>query len=288
MRKLVCADWFGDYRSLRFLCAHFGGRIFYFGDEIMELALSTTSVLTDGTTITKKELLEFFVQYLQAMDSYNDATARIKSSDTKIAALEMDSKRRTFPIAHKEPPRGLAALSLKEKRAYQRWLDTAAEREAEQKEKERAEELRLKEVGQQLLALRQQREQDALMAETAKKDLDMISGTGILPHAYLQPQIVIMLAKFFVTNRAHTLTEAINLYHQELHWQQMNDMQKQQMYENAAAHRALAAQNQMYARQIITEQREAAAELRDSLDDIKRSVNEVKFYAEMDYLYNLF
>lgn len=104
----------------------------------MELALSTTSILTDGTTITKKELLEFFVQYLQAMDSYNDAVAKIKSADTRIAALEMDSKRRNFPIVHKEPPRGLAALSLKEKRAYQRWLDAAPEREAEQKEKEQA------------------------------------------------------------------------------------------------------------------------------------------------------
>ena len=68
----------------------------------------------------------------------------------------------------------------------------------------------------------------------------------------------------------------------------MNDMQKQQMQENAAAHRILAAQNQMYAKQILAEQREAAAELSDSLDAIKRSVNEVKFYAEMDYLYNLF
>ena len=254
----------------------------------MELALSTTSILTNGTTITKKELLEFFVQYLQAMDNYNDATARIKSADIRIAALEMDSKRRTFPIARKEPPHGLAALSLKEKRAYQRWLDAAPEREAEQREKERAEDLRLKEVEQQLLTLKQQREQDALIADTSKNDLDVISGSGILPRAYLQPQIVIMLAKLFVTNRAHTLTDAINLYHQEMHWQEMSNMQKQQMEENAAAHRVLAAQNQMYARQILAEQRETAAELRDSLDDIKRSVNEVKFYAEMEYLYNLF
>ena len=30
VRKLICADWFGDYRSLRFLCGCFGSRTFYF------------------------------------------------------------------------------------------------------------------------------------------------------------------------------------------------------------------------------------------------------------------
>ena len=41
----------------------------------------------------------------------------IKSFNTKIAALEIDSKRRTFPAEHREPPRGLAALSIKEKKS---------------------------------------------------------------------------------------------------------------------------------------------------------------------------
>ncbi len=39
VRECIILNWFGDYRSLRFLCGYFGSRIFYFGGCTMKRLL---------------------------------------------------------------------------------------------------------------------------------------------------------------------------------------------------------------------------------------------------------
>ena len=102
----------------------------------MESNFSIQSYTNSGEVITKRELLMYFSKVLHALNDFQHAMERKNERYPKIKAAEIEMKRRTFVPEYREPPRGFASLSIKRRRAYQRWLEDAPQREREMALKE--------------------------------------------------------------------------------------------------------------------------------------------------------
>ncbi len=78
--------------------------------------------------------------------------------------------------------------------------------------------------------------------------------------------------------------DAINLYHQELHWKKMEDIAKEQSRQAQAAYyrqeSMLMEQAQM--------QREQLQEMQNTADQALAAAKSAEFYSEMNYLFNTY
>lgn len=245
------------------------------------------SITHNGDTITKKELLTYFLNVLKIRAEISNVTKIINEQDNLIQGLSLDLKRREFHIPQMSPPKGLSAFSPKKQRIYKSWLAGSHIREAELAEKEDAEDRRIFNVQNQLKELEQEQKRNLeLLGELNSKHSEFLA-LHVLSSEYMEENTLATIVRYFVSNRADTITEALNLYHQEQHWKHMENIAKQQMTESAASHKRQEYLQQYHSAQMAIMQQEQAREMHNALTDIKRSADDAKFYSELNLFLNL-
>lgn len=254
----------------------------------MESSFAIQSIVHNGNIMTKKELLIYFSEVMHILSDMEKAEQRIFNRRPQISALKLELKRRTFPMPYKAPPSGLAALSPKKKREYQNWLANAPQRDAEQRVKEAEEDLRIKAVEEKLSVLEKQQEADAILAVSKETEYVNKLDEGILPDEYAKQKSMKAIIQYLITDRAHTLTDAINLYCQEQHWERLEKIALEQKKELIESQQRMEMQQKHHMAQMRAMQRQQAEELQESMDATRRAAEDAKFYAEMNFLFTVF
>lgn len=203
----------------------------------------------------------------------------------RFLVQNMTRKKLTFPSMSK--PSGLAALSGARRREYERWLAAAPEREAEQRRFEEREDARIAGLNEEWKAIQmisvRERESARVIAE--RYTAHMLK--QVIPPDYREDEAMRLLLGYLSNNRAHTLTDAINLYHQEQHWRAMEEIADQQRRDIQAAQQ----QQQRLLREQIALQREQmvreAEHMRAVESDAaaaRRAAESADFWLMMNYL----
>lgn len=225
----------------------------------------------------------YFLRVIETRDKIGDADTRMQERAKKLRALRKEKKRRPYIMPQKEPPRGLERLSLRKQREYKAWLASADERETYRREHEEKEELRIAEVESRIAAIVSEQEADAALLESLETEHGELIALDVLSGEYTATEPMVTIARFLAQNRADTLMEAINLYHQELHWQRMEDIASEQR--NAAL--AMQKQQQLQQRRQQRYMEQMAAEQNARLDSIQQSADEARFFSELNFWLDL-
>lgn len=250
----------------------------------MPTGLETISIAYNGMEICKLDLL----MYLNKLITLREQSAgwiesRKIELQNHIAALQMERKRRTYYERIVEKPTGLAALSGSKRRAYEQWLADAPKREQEKLLFEKKEDNRIAAVEEKIASLEKERDDGNRKALLAAKEFMEVCHRQIIPPEYRKDDIPKILFLYLYNGRAHTLEAAINLYHQELHYQKMEEIAKQQARQAQAAYYA-----QMQAISDAEQERRAAInEIRDEVSSARRSIENIEFNTDMIFWLNL-
>lgn len=194
----------------------------------------TVSIVYSGAQMTKAELLAYLYEITRCKKEFEDFSHRSEERKKQINALEVQTRRRTFPMEYREPPRGFAALSRRKKQNYQTWLNAAPSRETEHKRREAEEDARIAALHKQIAQLQDEELRDTgrtLALSNKYKDHMM---RQVLAPDYRQGDIPQLLLTYLFNGRAQTLTEAINLYHEEKYRLDMRNLAEQQRREMLA------------------------------------------------------
>ena len=254
----------------------------------MDSSFEITSIASNGSVISKRELLTYLANIIRPLNEFKEAMDRKKEREPMIGALVLDSKRREFPIYPMLPPRGIAALSRKRRREYQKWVEEAPHREAHQREENAKEDKRVATVEKELLRLREEQQEDTRIAREARERYERLIAQDIIPREYCAPVPLMSIAKILLCSRAHTLTDAINIYCQDQHWRNMETIAQEQKQELLNAQYRLEAQQMEQMAQMQRMQREHNRQVQETLDETRRAAQDAKFYSEMNFLFNLF
>lgn len=250
----------------------------------MTNGLETISVAYNGMEVCKLDLLMHLNKLITLRaQSAGWAESEGKELKNRIAALQMERKRRTYYERTMEKPTGLAALSGSKRRAYEQWLAEAPKREQEKMLFEKTEDTRIAAIEEKLAVLDKKLEDGNRKALQAAKEFMEVCHRQIIPPEYRKDDIPKILFLYLYNGRAHTLEAAINLYHQELHYQKLEEIAAQQARQAQSAHYA-----QMQAiSEAAQERREGINEIKDEVASARRSIENIEFNTDMLFWLNL-
>lgn len=249
----------------------------------MSNAMETISVAYNGEEISKLDLLMYLNELISLREKINQWERDRDDIQTREQAINLQRKRRTYYEPVVEKPTGLAALSGSKRREYQRWLDSAPERQQKREQFEVEETARLEALEAKKKELEQEYNHGFSAAmETAKK-FQQVCLQHILAPEYRKDDIPKILFLYLFNGRANTLEAAINLYHQELHYQKLEDIAKEQARQARASH---YAQMQVI-REAQEEQNQELSALREELTTARRAAENASFNTEMLFWLNL-
>lgn len=242
------------------------------------------SITYSGEQMTKPEIVAYLYEVVKYKKEFELYEQRKNERDKKINTLEMQIQcKKTFPLPYKSPPSGFARLSSRKKIEYQRWLDDAPKREEEKRQKEEEENKRIEGLKSQYDKLTDEALEDSVqMVEKANKFKELMLRQVIAPD-YRDGDIPQLLLMYLFNGRANTLTEAINVYHEEMHRLEMKTIAEQQQREarKALQHQIdLAWQNM----EIQREQAETLAEIAKSSEETKNAAKNAEFLLWLDYI----
>ena len=252
--------------------------------DTMSNSLEIKSIAYNGEEITKRDLM----LYLNQMITLNEKARQWLEHDSKeyqarIDAVYLERKRRTYCERVVEKPTGLAALSSSKRQEYRKWLKEAPEREKERQKFEAEEDARQAEIEKRLQVLEAERKAGSLEARANAEKFMHVCLQQIIPPAYRKDDIPKILFLYLFNGRAHTLENAINLYHQELHYQKMQEIANEQVKQARADHYA-----QMQAiQEAAAERRAALNEMKEEISSARRSIENIEFNSEMLFWMNL-
>lgn len=193
------------------------------------------SIVYNGKMMTKAELVLYLFDLTDMKREIDDLMYKMTHTDPREDYLKSQLKRREYHAPYMEKPKGLAALSKKKKEEYQRWLDDAPKREEERKRKEAEETARIAEVKKELDAINKEGFARIGRAQELGEKYKELLLMHILAPEYRKDNIPEILLQYLWSGRAHTLTDAINLYHEELYRMEMRSIAEQQLKEARAA-----------------------------------------------------
>jgi hypothetical protein len=250
----------------------------------MDSGSQPISITYGGEQMTKPELIAYLYEVTRYKKEFEVYEQRKKEREKQIQALatEMQCKR-TFPLPYREPPRGLALLSSRKKKEYQRWLDETPKREEEKKRKEEEENKRIAGLREQYNKISGEALQDSgqMLAE-AKKFEELMLRQVIAPD-YREGDIPQRLLMYLFNGRANTLAEAINVYHDEEYRMEMKMLAIQQQEEaKAAMQRQLSIAWQQLETQ--REQAENLAAIAKSSEETRKAAKDAEFWLWLDYI----
>lgn len=242
------------------------------------------SITYSGEQMTKPEIIAYLYEVTKYKKEFELYEQRKKERNTKIQALEMQIQcKKTFALPYKAPPSGFARLSSRKKMEYQRWLDDAPEREKEKRKKEEEENKRIADLKMQYDKLTDEALEEAgQMADKANRFKELMLRQVIAPD-YRDGDIPQLLLMYLFNGRANTLTEAINVYHEEMHRLEMKKIAEQQ---NRESHEALQRQLDIAWRSMENqrEQAETLATIAKSSEETKKAVKNAEFLLWLDYI----
>lgn len=243
----------------------------------------TLSVCYNGKSITRAELLLYLFEIIDLRKRADELPRESEQNEVSLNQLKYLMERRKIFMPVMEKPTGFAALSKKRMREYQQWLDDAPKREEERKQKEAEEDQRIADV---------KRRYD----ETMNKGFQLINEMHSVGNRYkdlmslnvLAPQYRInhipeQLLEYLFSGRAMTLTEAINIYHEEQYRLKMMSLAQQQLNE---VKKAREEQLQMAYEQlkVLNEQKELQRQALEAVEATRRSVRNIEFITFLDYI----
>lgn len=243
----------------------------------------TLSVCYNGKSITKAELILYLYEIIDLRREADSFPKKIEQNTRESNQLKLLTVRRKIYMPIVEKPKGLAALSGKKKREYQQWLDSAPQREEERKRLEAAEDARIAEI-------------QTRIDKITDDDLKMIGRMNYVGNRYkelmalniIAPQyradnIPEFLLDYLFSGRAMTLSEAINIYHEELHRMQMMSLAKEQLLEVKKARREQMniAWQQM---QVLKEQSELQRRALEAAEEAKKAAQGAELFSLINLL----
>lgn len=250
----------------------------------MENGFETISVAYNGQEITKLELMLHLQKQITLYEKAHQGLEHVnKELEAKKAALNIEKKRRTLYQSTMEKPRGLAALSARNRQTYEQWLAEAPKRAQEKAAFEAEEDKRIAAVDEKLEELG--KEQARCLSEALDYSAEYVDvcAQHIIPPDYREGDIPKILFLYLYNGRAHTLQDAINLYHQELHYQKLEDIAREQARQAKNDHYA-----QMQAMQEAARERaQALAAIQDDVAAARRSVENIEFTTDMMFWLSL-
>ena len=245
----------------------------------------TLSVCYNGKSLTKAELLLYLYEIIDLKKEADELPAASKQNEAEINQIKHLMKRKQVFIPVMEKPTGLAALSRRRKREYQQWLDDAPRREEERKRKEAEEDQRIAGLKVRYdAAINKSFDLMHRMNYVGNRYKDLMA-LNILAPQYRTGDIPAQLLDYLFSGRAMTLSEALNIYHEEQHRMQMMSLAQQQLAEIRKARRE---QLEMSWRQIqiLNEQKELQQQALEAAEDARRSLKNIEFVSFLDFLRN--
>ena len=239
-----------------------------------------------GAMMTKPGLLMWLNDFILAYAAVEMFSKYTDESLGRKLYLERQKERRPLPPVYEMPPPTGFDLFGRKRREYENWLAQAPQREARRRQAAEAEELRIAKAEEELSELNKKREImhncGPLLLELCKK----LNYMHVIAPDYRKTPVPEILANYLRANRANTLQEAVNLYHEEEFRREMLNLQKQQIIELRRAaslqQTALRRQQEQRAREkaAIQEYQQAATE---ELRGIRNAVDWIAFYEALNF-----
>ncbi len=252
-------------------------------DELSNVNLNTI-LLTEGPVYngdmwTKVDLIQYIDKAIKLQVQFEARMETLHEHYDRQEFIRSQKKRRTISFPVVEKPTGLASLSRSKNKRYEKWLSEAPQREQELKSFEEKENNRIGELvkEEEALDLLVANERNYLFKLTEEFKNHMLR--QIIPPDYRNNDILRLLLSYLMDNRAHTLTDAINLYHQEKHWKSLENIAAQQKNEIRRARE----EQEALMREQIWQQAEHMREMQSAANATKRAAEGAEFWLMMNY-----
>lgn len=246
-----------------------------------------------GRPINKLDLMLYLNTMIRIQEQIDKMTADNRERRIRADGLLATTERRKFYLPTKEKPTGLSALSRKKKQEYQEWLSKANEREAELRRKEQEEDNRIASIHKEI----EQLNKESFATINAMYELaDMFEvecKKQIIAPDYRDKETLKKLLGYLYNGRANTLAEALNLFHEDKHREEIIGIMDEQTRIARAQYvsQQKAAEQQLRAQMAILEEqqlmRAQAERTQQSLDSAVSTLKDIRFYEQMLYLQNL-
>lgn len=253
------------------------------------------SIVYNGDRMDKVSLMLYLNELIRMRNQLEKMFAENRARREQVSALSQASQRRTFPQPPEmREPSGLAVLSPAKWREYENWVARAPERAWKRRQQEEAEDRRIEGLQQEIAALQRQSDVTRKAIQTLSDIYMQHCQKQILPPEYREPGIPEQLLKLLFNGRAHTLTDAINLYHEEQHRARMVRLAEQQnrkLDQLMEQQEALAWQQMQLQLEQLEEQRalrEQVSALSGTVDQTAHTLETIRFFETMRYLTEIF
>lgn len=250
----------------------------------MENVLLIPSYAYNGDTMTKLEVMQYLCSLTKKQKEFEETQKRSKLRSQRRHSLSQGLNRKTFDFPVMEKPTGF--FNRKKELEYRSWLANAPAREARKAQLEAQEDARIAADKQEIQRLNQENDEDYARAKILVEEIKTLFQRQILPPGYRMDNIPGILLFYLFNCRANTLTEAINLYHQELHCQKMEDIAAEQL---EMAKRSYQIQEEILASQERTEYmtRESLSKMSYEMEKTRKAAENASFMADMLWLMSL-
>ncbi len=239
-----------------------------------------------GAMMNKPGLLSWLNDYILAYAAVEIFGKYTGDALMKKLYLEDQMVRKQPPAEYEMPkPTGMDLFGKKRK-AYEEWLAQAPQREARRKKAEEAEDARLAKIGRELSEAKENYEVmhrcGPLLLELCKK----LNYMHVIAPDYRKSPTPEILSHYLRTNRANTLQEAVNLYHEEQFRKEILELQSKQLKElrHAASlqQTALRRQQEQHAREMAAI-RDAQQNISEEIGRIRTATDWIEFYEMMNF-----
>lgn len=239
-----------------------------------------------GAMMNKPGLMAWlndFILVFAAIDIFGKYT---DDSLSRKLFLQDQKERKQLPAEYEMPkPTGIDPFGKKRK-AYKEWLAAAPQRQARRRQAEEAEDARVAKIEQELEFLNEKYEVmhrcGPLILELCKK----LAYMHVIAPDYRKSPTPETLAHYLRTNRANTLQEAVNLYHEEHFRQETLELQKKQLkelrYAASLQQTALRRQQEQHAQEMVAVQAAQNA-VTGELRRIRDAADWIAFYETMNF-----
>ncbi|MBR6413801.1 MAG: hypothetical protein IKS21_04225 [Oscillospiraceae bacterium] len=241
------------------------------------------SVCYNGKQITRAELILYLFEITNLKKEVQTLLQKGERGRKEIKALEALEVRQPVYMPVVEKPKGLSLLSRRRKREYQAWLASAPQQEEERRRLEEKESARIAEVKERKNKLIDDGWQEMERAKKLAKKYEELCCLQIIAPQYRKERIPEILLTYLFEGRAMTLSEALNLYHEEEHRMQMLSIAKQQLVE---ARQAQAMQLELAWQQleVLNETKKLQQQALDAANEAKSAAKNAEFYSFLNLI----
>lgn len=249
--------------------------------------MASTAPVYNGEMWRKIDLMIYIETAInlkaQAMAYFETSSQRQERQE--FLTQNMTRKKLTYPVVEK--PVGLAALSGTRRRKYEQWLAAAPEREAEQRRFEEREDIRIAKLQKEWKAIQLISDHERETARVVVNEYTDHMLRQVIPPDYREDEAMRLLLYYLQNNRAHNLTDAINLYHQEQHWRKMEEIADQQRRDIVLAQQQqqrLLREQLMMQREMMEREAEHMRAVESEVTAARRAAESADFWLMMNYL----